>query len=74
MHLEDKQTPGFREVLTLVGVNGAFADVAEHQLCRLSGVRASASTVQRVTEVVGEMICQVREEGGPLQAEPRVWD
>lgn len=74
LHLEDKQTPGFREVLTLVGVKEAFADAAEHQLSRLSGVRASASTVRRVTEVVGEMISQVREAGGPLQEEPRVWD
>lgn len=74
LHLEDKQTLGFREVLTLVGVKEAFADAAEHQLHRLSGVRASASTVRRVTEVVGEMICKVREAGGPLQEEPRVWD
>ncbi len=74
LHLEDKQTPGFREVLTMVGVNEAFAHAAEHQLHRLSGVRASASTVRRVTEVVGEMICKVREAGGPLQEEPRVWD
>ena len=74
MHLEDKQTPGFREVLTLVGVKEAFADAAEHQLYRMSGVRASASTMRRVTEVVGEMISKIREEGEPLQEEPRVWD
>jgi hypothetical protein len=74
LHLEDKQTLGFREVLTRVGVKEAFADAAEHQRYRLSGVRASASTVRRVTEVVGEMIFKARAEGQPLQEEPRVWD
>jgi hypothetical protein len=55
-HVESEQTLGYREVLTLAGVHAAFAECAERMRHRLSGVTASASTVQRVTEVVGELI------------------
>jgi hypothetical protein len=72
-HLESEQTRGYREVLALAGVHEGFAECAERMLHRLSGVTASASTVQRVTEVVGEMISRVREESVPLQEAPCVW-
>ena len=73
-HIEGEQTLGYREVLTLAGVHEAFAECAERMLHRLSGLTASASTVQRVTEVVGEMISKAREESVPLQEAPRAWN
>jgi hypothetical protein len=72
-HIESEQTLGYREVLALAGVHEAFAECAERMLHRLSGLRASASTVQRVTEVVGEMISRAREESVPLQESPLTW-
>lgn len=74
LHITGEQTPGYREVLALAGVHEAFAECAERMLHRLSGLTASASTVRRVTEVVGEMISKVREERVPLQDAPRTWD
>ena len=72
-HIESEQTLGYREVLTLAGVHEAFAECAERMLHRLSGLKASASTVQHVTEVVGEMISKAREESVPLQEAPVSW-
>jgi len=40
----------------------------------MAGVRASASTVQRVAEAVGEMISKAVNAGQPLRAEARVWE
>ncbi len=74
MHIEGEQTLGYREVLTLAGVHEAFAAGAERLLHKMTGLRASAALVQRVTEVVGEMISKAREESVPLQEAPRVWD
>ena len=74
LRIEGEQTLGYREVLTLAGVHEPFAECAERMLRRLSGVRASASTVRRVTEVVGEMISKAREESMSLQEAPVAWD
>lgn len=65
LHIESEQTLGDRGVLTLAGVHEAFPESAERMLHRLSGLTASASTVQRVTEVGGELISQSREESVP---------
>ena len=73
-HLEDERTPGYRGVVTLAGVHEAFAEGAEKVLRRMAGARASASTVQRVTEAVGEMISKAVNAGQPLRADARVWE
>lgn len=72
-HLEDERTPGYREVVALAGVRDAFAEGAERVLHRMTGVRASASTVQRVTEAVGVMYSKAVAAGQPLQAESIAW-
>ena len=74
LRIESTQTLGYREVLALAGVHEAFATAAEKLVHRLTGLTASASSVQRVTEVVGEMISKAREQSIPLQESPRTWD
>ena len=74
LHIHGEQTLGYREVLTLAGVHAAFAEGAERLLRQMAGLRASAALVQRVTEVVGEMISKAREESVPLQEAPRAGD
>ena len=54
--LESKSTPGAREVIALVGATEAFDEGAHLTLARMTGLTLSASTVQRVTEAVGEEV------------------
>lgn len=71
--LEDHKTSGARQVITLVGTLGPFAEGAEKVLHRLTGLSMSASTVQRTTEAVGEDVAQRRAAGetfGPAEE----WD
>lgn len=58
--LETKQTPGAREVISLTGVQEAFAECAERILHRTSGLNVSASTVERVTEAAGQAVADRR--------------
>jgi hypothetical protein len=46
-------TPGALEIVTMAGVLGGFAEAATVVLRRMSGLRLSESTVQRLTEAVG---------------------
>lgn len=61
--IERKQTPGAREVTTLVGTLESFASGADVVLTRLTGLRQSASTVQRTTEDVGDDLAKRRDAG-----------
>ncbi len=44
------------EITSLAGVLGSFADDAERVLWKMAGLRLSASTVQRTTEVAGQRV------------------
>ncbi len=51
-----RQTPGAREVIALTGTVDSFVESADKLIEKLSGVRVSESTIQRVTEAVGAEI------------------
>ena len=61
--IEDHQTSGAREVVSLLGVLEPFEPSARRILPRLTGLKVSASTVQRTTESVGEDVAQRRAAG-----------
>ena len=61
--LEDKYTPGSKEVISLVGATAAFDEGAHVELARLTGLTLSASSVQRITESVGTEVAKCRAEG-----------
>ena len=72
--LEDKHTPGAEGVNALVGATAAFDEGVHVELARLTGLTLSASSVQRITESVGDEVAQRRAEGetfGP--DEPWTW-
>ena len=58
--LETKRTRGVQEVISLAGVQEAFAESAERVLHRMSGLNVSASTVERVTESAGQDVAERR--------------
>lgn len=66
MGIEHKQTPGCREVVSLTGNLEPFAEAAERLLTKLTGLNLSASTVQRVTEAVGNDVAVRRAAGETL--------
>lgn len=71
--IQRKQTPAAAEVISLMGVLEPFEEGAQEVLPRMSGLRVSASSVQRTTEAAGEDIAGRRAAGetiGPQQA----WD
>ena len=73
MGIEQQKTPGCREVVSLTGDLEPFAEAADRLLTKLTGLNLSASTVQRVTEAVGQEVAQRRAAGetlGPVTA----WD
>jgi hypothetical protein len=71
--LTERSTLGAREVISLAGVEDAFAVSAERVLKRLSGISVSASTVQRVTETVGSDLAEHRERGDDITPDES-WD
>lgn len=71
--LQDKRSSGAREVITLVGVLEPFEESAQEVLPRLTGLTASASTVQRVTEAVGQDVAERRSAGETIGPETP-WD
>lgn len=73
--IERKQTRAACELETLAGILHPFAEGAEQVLERMSGMRVSASTVQRTTEAVGaEIAAEAREGQGPASpANPWTW-
>ena len=71
--VERHQTPGAREVISLMGVLEPFEEGAQAVLPRVSGLNVSASTLERVTEAVGANVAARRAVGetfGPAVA----WD
>jgi hypothetical protein len=71
--LEHHQTPGAREVISLMGVLEPFEEGAHDVLPRLSGLNVSASTVQRTAEATGADIAARRAAGETFGPE-QVWD
>lgn len=67
--VERQQTPGAREVITLMGVLEPFEEGAHSVLPLLSGMNVSPSTVQRTTEAEGRRLAQRRAEGGTIGPE-----
>lgn len=53
-----RQTPGAREIIALTGTVDSFVESADELIEKLSGVRVSESTIQRITEAVGAEIGQ----------------
>ena len=51
-------TAGAEEVITLAGLLTSFGRAARSTLIKLTGIRVSESTVQRVTEDAGEKLGQ----------------
>lgn len=68
-----RQTPAAREVIALAGTTDSFAESADKLLHKLSGLRVSESTVERVTEAVGARIGEARGRGEVL-GDPCPWD
>jgi hypothetical protein len=71
--VQQHQTPGAREVISLMGVLEPFAEGAQAVLPRVSGLNVSASTVQRVTETVGADVAARRAAGETFGPET-AWD
>ena len=63
---EGRLTRGAEEVVTLVGLVGSFGQAAEELLPKLTGLRLSASTVERTTEKAGERVVEEVETGEGL--------
>jgi hypothetical protein len=61
--IQRTHTPGAREVISLVGTLEPFAAGAHRVLWRLTGLKTSASSVQRTTEEVGEDVANRRAAG-----------
>lgn len=64
--LETKRTRGAQEVISLAGVQDAFAECAERVIHRMSGLNVSASTVERVTEAAGQSVADHRATRKPI--------
>lgn len=66
LHLTTSRSCGAQEVIALAGVQEAFAECAERALHRFSGLRVSASTVERVTEEAGQRVADRRAAAQPI--------
>jgi hypothetical protein len=55
-------TPAASEVVSMLGVQGPFAEVSERTLRKACGLRLSESTVERVTERAGERLRKLLEQ------------
>ena len=73
LRIDQKQTPAARELFTLAGTVHPFAEGAAQVLQRMSGLRVSASTVQRTTEAVGAEIAQHERSTPSADAPPVPW-
>jgi hypothetical protein len=56
-------TPGAREVVCLTGIQQSFGKAADRTLHKLTGIRLSESTVERLTESVGIFLKEQQEKG-----------
>lgn len=61
--MENHQTSGAREVISLLGVLEPFEPSARRILPRLTGLNVSASTARRTTESVGDDVARRRADG-----------
>ena len=68
-----RQTPGAREVIALTGATESFDQAANKLIEKLSGIRVSESTIQRVTESVGAEIGEALADG-EVFGESSPWD
>ncbi|MDB5310567.1 MAG: hypothetical protein JWO38_4769 [Gemmataceae bacterium] len=69
-----RQTPPAREVIARTGAVDGFAESADKLLRKLSGLRVSESTIERVTEAVGARIGEARARGEVFgEATPWKW-
>jgi hypothetical protein len=68
-----RKTPAAKEVISLAGTADPFGESADKLLDKLSGVRVSESTVQRITEEAGEQIGQAQAQG-EVFGEAKPWD
>lgn len=59
-------TPAAKELSSLAGVLGSFADGAERVLRKMSGLHLSESTIERTTEAAGERLAERLETGQAL--------
>jgi hypothetical protein len=66
-------TAGAREVVSLAGALGSFAEAAAKVLPRLAGLRLAESTVERATERAGEEVGR-RLAAGQTFGPARAWD
>lgn len=63
LRVEQRRSPGLKEVLTLVGTLESFEEGGQGLMARLTGVPVSAATIRRVTETVGEDLAARRRRG-----------
>src|SRR6266481_2847753 len=54
---------GVREITALAGVQDSFGKVAERTLVKMSGIRMSESTVERITESAGAKLSKALQAG-----------
>ena len=54
-----KSTPAAAQLIALSGLTNSFEEAAERKLAKMSGLRVSDSTVQRVTENAGQRLAQL---------------
>jgi hypothetical protein len=67
----ERLTAAAQEVVTLGGIKESFGTVADRSLYKQTGLRLSESTVERVTEAVGERLDELLKEGkvfGPAES------
>lgn len=68
-------TPAAEEVVSLLGVQNSFAEVAERTLRKACGLRLSESTVERTTEAAGERLIEQQQQRVKFGAdEPWEWE
>jgi hypothetical protein len=58
-----RQTPAAQEVIALTGAVDSFPESADRLIQKLSGLKVSESTIQRVTESVGARIGEAQKHG-----------
>jgi hypothetical protein len=68
-------TPVAEEVISLLGVQNSFAEVAERTLRKACGLRVSESTVERTTEAADERLIEQQQQRVKFGAdEPQNWE
>jgi hypothetical protein len=68
-----RQTPAAKEIISLGGAVDPFGESAEKLILKMSGLRVSESTVQRITETVGAEIGEAQARG-EVFGEAKAWE